>query len=675
MKANNECRTSYRAKLVQNIILIWLDEKNGKSSSTSCRNIIKQLQCVVNAVFTFKDRKKCINFIKEINEKTCIIISDSLCEQVVPLIHNIPQVDSILIFCRKKSSNQQWIRKWCKVKGTFNEISTICKTLKQIAHVCEHNSIGFSVIDTANGAVTSNKSLDLLDPNFIYMQIVKEILLTVRFNPYRFQNFINDCNEQFAGNKAELENIKRFEFERENKSSIYWYTSKCFLYSMLNRALRTMDFDMLTSMAFFIADLHCRINQLYSEQSGNDNYTRSTFEVYRGQGILRKEFEKIQNARDGLLSFNNFLSASESPTKSSHFAHRVVQNPDMVGVLFVMTINPSLSSMPFAIATEFRHFQDVETDILFPIHTIFRIMDIRVLDENRTLFQVNLFLVHDNDPDLFQLINYIHKETFPDAEGWYRLGLVLIQQRKFVMAKEFFSVLLRQTTGNSERAFMYHQLGRIKYEQGEFRQAIQLYEKSLDIYKATLSPTHVCFAYCYNNIGLAYAHMGEHSKALSCHEKALNIRFKNFPPNHISFANSYYNMALVYNSMGEHSKSLSWHEKALEIRQATLPSYHPDLAMSYNDIGMAYRHMGKCLTALSWHEKALDIRQQTLYPNHPNLAQTYNNMGNVYFDMGDYSKALSFYNISLHMKENSLPPEHPLIELTKTNIGNTKKKL
>ena len=72
----------------------------------------------------------------------------------------------------------------------------------------------------------------------------------------------------------------------------------------------------------------------------------------------------------------------------------------------------------------------------------------------------------------------------------------------------------------------------MKDDQGEYKEAITLYEKSLEIYKKILPPNHCGFANCYTNVGIVYRKMGEHSKALSYFEKALAISQKTLPPNH-----------------------------------------------------------------------------------------------------------------------------------------------
>ena len=49
-----------------------------------------------------------------------------------------------------------------------------------------------------NAGDASSKTLDRLDPSFMYTQILKEILLTIKFEEKHIQEFIDYCREQFA---------------------------------------------------------------------------------------------------------------------------------------------------------------------------------------------------------------------------------------------------------------------------------------------------------------------------------------------------------------------------------------------------------------------------------------------------------------------------------------------
>jgi tetratricopeptide (TPR) repeat protein len=526
-----------------------------------------------------------------------------------------------------------------------------------------------SFVPVSEGA--SNQNLNQLEPNFMYTQIFKEILLQMEHGEKATKDLAIYCRKLYPKNKAELNVIEEFERDYSPKSAIEWYTRECFTYNMLNRALRLLEADTIISMGFFIRDLHQQIQQLHQQQVSS--YRGKPFTVYRGQVLLKSDFEKLLKTKGGLMSFNNFLSTSTKQEVSLNFAKGALGNSGMVGILFVMSINPSVLSSPFAAIKEVSYFK-TEEEILFSMHTIFRIGEIKQIDNNTRLYQVHLQLTADDDEQLRILTKRIGEEAKGDT-GWKRLGELLLTIGQLNKAEELYKVLLEQTSDESEKAYYYHQLGYVKDHQGDYEKAIRYYEKSLEIKQKTLSANHPSLATSYNNIGLVYYHMGGYSKALSFYEKDFDICQKTLPANHPDLATSYNNIGSVYDNMGEYSKALSFYEKSLAIRQNILPANHPNLAASYNNVGLVYYNMGEYSKALSFCEKSFEIFQKTLSANHPDLAGSYNNIGLVYKNMGEYSKALSSYEKSLEIFQKTLPENHPLLATSYNNIGSVYKKM
>jgi tetratricopeptide (TPR) repeat protein len=652
-------------RMVQNVMLIWLDSSIDKDN-TDCQNTITQLRRTVNDVNTFTDGDQCIQFIHTItNNKACMIISGSLGQHIVPHVHNMSQVDSIFIFCGNEKRQEEWTKEWSKIKGVFTEIKPICEALKQASQQCEQNAISISFVAT-NGSASS-QNLDRLDPMFMYTKIMKEILLSIEFNQEHLRKFVDYCREVFDGNDEELQYIGQLEQKYPDKTPIWWYTCDYFLYPMLNRALRTTDVDIIIKMGFFIADLHRDVEKLHKEQLGSHLISK-TSTVYRGQGLSSTDFDQLMNTKGGLLSFNNFLSTSKERAVSFAFAESNQYNPDLIGILFIMTIDPSKSTTPFASINDVSYFQ-TEDEVLFSMHTVFRIGKIQSMGENPRLFQVDLTLTGEDDKDLRILMDRIREETLPDAEGWYRLGEVLRKMGRFDKSQQVYEALLDQTTDESERVPIYYQIAWAKDSQGEYEEAIIFYDKVIEINKRILPPNHLSFAGTYNNIGMVYYSMGDYPKALSTYEKALEIKQQSLPPNHSSFVGTYNNIGIVYDNMGDYPKALSSYEKTLKIQKQSLPSNHPSFAGTYNNIGMVYHKMGDYPKALSSYEKAPEIQKQSLPPNHPELAMSYNNIGAVYKIMGDYSKALSFYEKALEIQKQLLAPNHPSLASSYNNIG------
>ncbi|CAF1357070.1 unnamed protein product [Adineta steineri] len=646
---------------IQNVLVIWLD-KNINDNNADCSNTIKQLKCAVNNVNTFTDGEQCIEFIRTItNNKICMIVSGSLGQHIVPHVHTMFQVDTIFIFCNNQEWHKQWAKEWPKIKGVFTDVTSICEALKQTAHQCEQNAISVSF-------AASNKKLDQLNPSFMYTQILKEILLSITFEDKHIKEFITYCRDVYDDDEHELKNVDEFNTTYKNKIPIWWYTWDTFLYRMLNCALRSMNADIIVRMGFFINDLHRDIQRLHSEQSDSPE-SGKTFTVYRGQGLSKEDFTEMTNSKGGLLSFNSFLSTSKNHDVSFYFAQQATTNPDLVGILFIISINPTDSTAPFASITDVSHFNE-EDEVLFSMHTIFRIGDIQPIDGNNHLYKVNLTSTSDNDQDLRTLTDCIRKETSPYNEGWERLGLMLRKMGQSTKAQEVYEILVHQTTNESNKGSIYHQLGSIKDDQGEYQEALTYYEKSLAILQKTLHSNHPDLARSHNNIGVMYRNMNDYPKALLSHEKALSIGQQSLRSDHPDLAYSYNNIGTVYRNMGDYSKALPNYEKALAIKQQSLPSTHSSLGASYYNIGLVHYYMHDYPKALTYYEKALAIEQQSLPSNHPDLATSYYNIGNVYDDMGDYAKALSYREKVLAIRQLSLPSDHPDLGASYYNIGN-----
>ncbi|CAF1026078.1 unnamed protein product [Adineta steineri] len=652
-----------RRHMAQNYLLIWVDATIDQTNK-DCQYTLAQLKSVANDVNLFTESDQCIQALNKVDKQQAFVITSGyLGQHLVPKIHDMPQLDAIYIFCGDKSRHQGWTQNWTKIKGVHTDIKDICQALQSAVKQSDQDAIAVSFL-TIN-EMSSTENLNQLEPTFMYTQLFKEILLDMEYGDNAIKDLVILCRELYPNNKGELKIINEFERDYDPEKAIWWYTRECFTYKMLNKALRIMDADIIITMGFFLRDVHQQIQQLHEQQVST--YDEKSFKVYRGQGLMKSDFEKLQKAEGGLMSFNNFLSTSTNEKVSFSFAQDASTKPNMVGILFIMSIDPCLKASPFASIQEVSYFKG-EEETLFSMHTVFRVKAIKQIGNKTQVYQVELELTSDDDQQLRLLTDRIRKET-SGSTGWKRLGNLLIKIGQFNKAEELYNVLLEQTSDEAEKQHYYNQLGCVKVEQGDYEKAISYHKRRLEIQQKTLPSDHPDLATSYNNIGLVYHKMGEYLEALSFYEKDLEICQKNLPPDHLDLAASYSNIGSVYDSMGEYSKALSFYEKSLEIQQKTLPSNHPGLAASYNNIGDVHRQMGNFSKALSFYEKGFEIRQKTLPSDHTDLASSYNNIGFVSENMGEYSKALSSHEKTVEICQKTLSSDHPHLAFSYNNIG------
>ncbi len=289
-----------------------------------------------------------------------------------------------------------------------------------------------------------------------------------------------------------------------------------------------MEVDLIIKMGFFVRALHNHIVTLHTEQYGGQNHSDS-FTVYRGQDLPQMDFDQLRKTQSGLLSFNNFLSTSKNRDVSLDFAQRTIVTSSLVGLLFTLKIDPSITTTPFVNVQNVSYYQ-TEEEILFSMYSVFRIGQVQQIEKNDRLLQVDLTLTGDNDSQSHTLTEQMRKET-GGSTGWHRIGKLMIQIGQFNKAEELYEILLKQSNNEDAKAHLYYQLGWTKNDQGKYTEAIGVYEKALEISQKTLSENHPDLATSYNNIGTVYNNMGEYLKALPYLASALDILQRSLPSN------------------------------------------------------------------------------------------------------------------------------------------------
>jgi tetratricopeptide (TPR) repeat protein len=658
---NNQPQTT-QSKIMENFIIVWLCS-NINGSLTDRDDLVMQLRHIINGFKTYTDINECIDFLTNLSdEKVVMIINDYPDQNFLPLIDHIPQLHSIYIFDNDREKHEQITKEFKLLRGTYSQIEHICSAVKQDAYRLVVDLTPISVISPS-----SSLNLDELDQSFMYTQLLKEIIIDIEYDAEKArEEFTQFYLSRSDADGLQPNTINQFQQCYEDHSPIWWYTKEWFIYSSLNRALRTQDVELITKMGFFVQDLHRQI-----ERQHRETHDTSKVVVYRGQALSNDDFEKLRKSKGGLFSFNNFLSTSLDRDVSLLLADSNQQNHDITAILFKMEIDPSISSTPFARIGNIGQFNS-EAEILFSMHTVFRIGDMNKIGER--LWEVNLKLTSDSDQQLKCLTDYIRSEI-GGRVGWLNMAMLMHKIGKYDKIIEIVDMLKQIISDEDPETLeifetsMGNDIGMAQQALGNYSAALSSYEKLLKVFQDLRPYDHSGIAILHCNIGLVYRSMGDFSSALFNFEKALESQRQSLSPDSNLFAKIYNNIALTHLSLGSFSNALTYFEKALEIQQKSLPSGHPDLAMIYNNIGLTHGSLGNYSTALSYFEKTLEIQRKSLPSDHPHLAITHNSIAIIHRSQSSFPSALTHFEKALEILQKSLPSDHPDLAAIHNNIG------
>ena len=639
-------------------VVVWIDPDINQADIIY-QNSMNRLQRVFISLRTYMNVKEAMKFISSTRNQSILLVVSSECvHDIWSRVKNLSQVHSVYILTPEDEEFKFAEQDSPKIQGVSNRVETICSALKRGTRHFNADLLVMSVIPSVK---FTKKDLPQLNQLFIYWMLVKQIILETKYDLNEsIKELSRFCRGEYFSNANELKIIDEFEKSYEQHTPIWWYTRECFVSTLLSRALQTQDIEIIIRMGFFIKDLHQQIESLKT--------TKLPIVAYRSQNVSKEDFDKMKDIKGNLLAFNNFIMADLDSKASIDAARRARDNPNSVGVVFRFRIESKQTSSPYAFVQNHSFSPERTKSILFSMHSVFRINDIKQLDNQ--LWEIDLILTDTHDEHINSL-GEVLKTEIQDTTSWYKLAQFMTIIRDNDHARDIYFALLELIPESDvlKMAHIYNELGVLDDAVGDYTSALQFYQKSIDIRRQYLPPNHRSLSVSYNNIGEVQRQMGDYHSALSTHQKTLDMKQKSVRPNALSIATTYNNIGLASELLGEYSKALEFYQKAVEVKRRALPTDHQELATTYNNIGELQRAMGNFTAALSNLEKALNIRLKKYSPMDPSLAITYNNIGLIHRELGDFSKALIYLEKSLEVKLKHFPANHSSFAITYNNIG------
>ncbi|CAF1294446.1 unnamed protein product [Rotaria sp. Silwood1] len=639
--------------------------------------MIKQIN--TGPVVTLTSSEDCINYInslKNINQQICLITSGSLGVTVIPLIHNIDQIESILVFCIEKTKYEYMQKRYRKIHHIINTHKELIihlqihlksidqsgsivnifdieklKILRNFNSISDSFHLKYTIFD--ENKQYSMRDISKTDTFFLWLKLLTSVLQKFHHTHNTMKEMLDECRDYYKDNIEELNKIEEFNQKYKSEDAIYWYTTPTFVSKLINKALRTEDFHALYICRAFIADL--------SEQ-------------------LHKEFEQ----------YKQLLIEFEQPLTQWIVYHRRKQeiaNCYSKEVIFIIQTTFNLSYGCFAHVASMSQFPH-EDEVLFDLASIFKIIDIKY-DEINGKWNIYLITTDEGTNVVQAYINSIKTEV-NEINIDFIFARLLIQMGEYNLVHDYLNKLITIISDENETrdlALIYYYKGLNLYREGNYSQSMIEYEKALVIQrkifpnghsdlgetlgaKKILSKDHVHIAEALNNIGLCYERLGKFELALEYDIRALEMKQRLFPHNHPDIATSLSNIGLAFYNHYNFEQALDYHQRSLAMKEQCLPSNHPELAVSYCNLGLVHLALNHYDEALIYYMRDLSMSEKTLPSDHSDIGITHHNLGKIYQakEKGSHL-ALKHYQKAIDIYMKSLPRQHPYIGMSLMYIG------
>jgi tetratricopeptide (TPR) repeat protein len=524
----------YPIELTENheaVCLIWLDSFiRNEQHAYSMQETLLELHPDVRL---FSDVCSCINLIKTlVNKYILLVTSSDLAPEILPEIHSLRSVAAIFILCPDQKFDNSIMDDYGKIVEIFIDQKSLLKSIEETISLVDKQIHAFTLFGQKQKSVRDSPRGSAA---FLWHHLLIYVLKQMSADEQSKKDMLEKCTDYYRDNRRELKRIEQFRATYTREEAIRWYTRDCFLYRLLNKALRTENIELLYSFRFFIIEL---CNQLAIQRCKWKKRKIST-KLYRGQRMSKEDFIRLQRSIGTLISTNGFLSTSRDLTVSLAFAGQgLADTDDRYAVLFIIHVGSSLKSFDFADVYDKSEIPG-EKEVLLSHGASFKIDSVEK-NWNLNVWEVKLTAT-DEGSDYVQEYKLFLQESMIDQSPDLLFGAFLWRDLEYIEhAKIYFEKLLKKLPSNhSDVPFVYNYIAAAYYEKNEWDLALHYYLRAYAIRQEQVPLNHNHIIASLHNIGNIYCEKEEFNQAFDYYSRALTISKDNYNIDSLSRAGLY----------------------------------------------------------------------------------------------------------------------------------------
>jgi tetratricopeptide (TPR) repeat protein len=189
---------------------------------------------------------------------------------------------------------------------------------------------------------------------------------------------------------------------------------------------------------------------------------------------------------------------------------------------------------------------------------------------------------------------------------------------------------------------------------GQNAKATKLLEESLAAMESSPGSENSDTADILQLLGKSYVRSGNHANAVPVLQRALAINEKALGPEHPDTGANLGHLCEAYTALAEYQKAEPLGERALAICDKVYGPDHSNTASALGIMATLYSRSGKITKAVPLCERSLEIKSKTVGPDHMQTAIAMISTAQMYQEVGDYAKAESLYKRALSITEKTL---------------------
>jgi len=231
--------------------------------------------------------------------------------------------------------------------------------------------------------------------------------------------------------------------------------------------------------------------------------------------------------------------------------------------------------------------------------------------------------------------------------------------------------LFQRTLGDesAEVASTSNNLGEIERSLGRYAEAEKLYQRALSIRETLLRKAATDAASTLNSLAVSGGAQGEYDRANLRHEQALALNKQFHGESSLPVSVTLNNMAELRRLRKQYAEAGDLYARSLEIRETVLGREHPDVAVVLNNLAALRQDEGKLDEAEPLYRRALEIRERVFGEGNGFTGNSWNNLAGLLRQKGDLGGAREAYGKAVGHWEKGAPGGNPQFAMVLGNYG------
>lgn len=219
------------------------------------------------------------------------------------------------------------------------------------------------------------------------------------------------------------------------------------------------------------------------------------------------------------------------------------------------------------------------------------------------------------------------------------------------------------------QASMFEVLGRILTQIGEYDEAEDLLQQSIDLRVELRGKNDLETISSYELMGTLLSAKGDLFKARTMLEDALSKRREIQGVRQAAMSEANTELAYVYRRLGKYEQAENIYRSLISIYEQELGPDDPLTLTSLSSLGVTLHNSGNLGEAEIIYRDVLEKRLELYSSAHPNIAMSYNNLGSLLLNIGRFDESEKMLAKSLDMRRTLFGESHPKVSLTLNNLG------